>query len=270
MTRATVTTDVRFAQVPEGLILDRAVSANAVRVWALLQRYAGSIDGTAFPGKTALAAALDASTRSVRNWLAELERAGWIEVERRTDGSGRTTSNRYHLRGTPAGQTGTLFPPGMNDGSPSTVNDGSPSTVNDGSPSIEEREPEEREPEEREPGAQRAELDTRTGRPRNVIWDALVEVAGAPSPNKRGAYGQAAAWLRDQGATPDTIRHVAAAIVAEWGRRACTATSIADHYTRFVGSEVGAVTDTQIRHVDRRRRQAEELAAVEAAEEGRR
>ncbi len=66
--------------VPEWL-LDADVSDRAVRLWAILDRYAGS-NGAAFPSRSTLAKRLRCSVDTIDRSLADLEAVGALEVER--------------------------------------------------------------------------------------------------------------------------------------------------------------------------------------------
>jgi hypothetical protein len=72
----------KFAQLPDGLVTDARISANAVRVWARLDKYAGR-DGRAFPARETLAEDIAMSARGVSRALAELIDTGWITRESR-------------------------------------------------------------------------------------------------------------------------------------------------------------------------------------------
>lgn len=74
-----------FASVPEALILDHTVSANGLRMWALLDRYAGS-DGAAFPAIDRLAGDLGWSRSTAQRAIANIEDTGWLTKQRRTPG----------------------------------------------------------------------------------------------------------------------------------------------------------------------------------------
>jgi helix-turn-helix protein len=75
----------RFATVPEHLIRDRALSDRAVRLWCLLDRYAGK-DDCAFPSRETLSNDLSCSRASVDRAVAELVSAGWLSKIRRFQG----------------------------------------------------------------------------------------------------------------------------------------------------------------------------------------
>lgn len=71
-----------FAKIPEELLFDTSISPAAVRLYGVIQRYAGK-SGNAFPGREELAGRLGASVETVKRSTAELARAGWIERTRR-------------------------------------------------------------------------------------------------------------------------------------------------------------------------------------------
>lgn len=71
--------DVLFAPLPQALILDKNVSAQACRLWGVL--YVFRWNDTP-PDFDKLAEALDTTDRSVYRWLQELEATGWIAWNR--------------------------------------------------------------------------------------------------------------------------------------------------------------------------------------------
>lgn len=81
-----------FARLPECL-LDAPVSDRAVRLYALLDRYAGQ-NGEAWPRRSTLAERLRTSLRSVDRALDELVDAGALDV---ISGAGAGTANRYRI-----------------------------------------------------------------------------------------------------------------------------------------------------------------------------
>jgi hypothetical protein len=86
-----------FGRVPTWL-LDAAVSDRAIRLFALLTRYADR-DGRGFPGRRALAERLRCSVDSLDRALRELVDAGAVRVEERWDvaGDGGRLTNDYYL-----------------------------------------------------------------------------------------------------------------------------------------------------------------------------
>jgi DNA-binding MarR family transcriptional regulator len=92
--------NLRFAMVPEWLI-DADVSAGAVRMFALLHRYAGRSRATAWPAIRTLAERLRVSVPTARRHVQELESVGAVTVSRRRRLDGSQTSNTYTLHGLP-------------------------------------------------------------------------------------------------------------------------------------------------------------------------
>lgn len=76
----------RFSIVPEALIRDTTLSDRAVRLWCVLDRYAGS-NGSAFPSRGRLADDLACSRDSIDRALTELCDGGWLVKEQRAAGA---------------------------------------------------------------------------------------------------------------------------------------------------------------------------------------
>jgi Helix-turn-helix domain len=85
-----------FAMIPEALMRDRSVPRSAVVLYGVLARY-GSVPEDCFPSLARLARDLKCSRRSIQRWLNALDRAGWIERERRLSTAGDFDSNGYRL-----------------------------------------------------------------------------------------------------------------------------------------------------------------------------
>lgn len=90
-----IRSDNYFAIVPEWII-DSDVSANAVRLYALLNRYANS-RGQAFPTRATLAKRMGVSTDTVDRAKQELVEIGALTIQRRTSDAGDPTSNLYTI-----------------------------------------------------------------------------------------------------------------------------------------------------------------------------
>lgn len=89
-----VEADVYFAIVPEW-ILDSDISAQAVRLYAVLRRYADAT-GACFPSRKTLATRLKVeSPKTVDRAIKELVDIGALVVEARRDETGDQTSNLY-------------------------------------------------------------------------------------------------------------------------------------------------------------------------------
>jgi len=84
--------DVLFAPVPQALVLDKEISAQACRLWGVL--YVFRWNDTP-PDFDKLAEALGATERSVYRWLLELEAVGWIAWNRNA-----SVPDRFTLRTT--------------------------------------------------------------------------------------------------------------------------------------------------------------------------
>lgn len=80
-----------WTKVPAGL-LDAPISDRAVRLWIVLEQHQRG-NGSSWPSRDHLAAHLRCSRWTLASTLAELEEAGWLEVQRNTGGRGKT--NRY-------------------------------------------------------------------------------------------------------------------------------------------------------------------------------
>ena len=92
----TITTDNKFAPVPEWVI-DSDITDGALRLYAVLLRYADYKDGSAYPARKTLAARLRKTDRSIDAYTKELVDIGALIVTHRfIDGDRkRPTSNRY-------------------------------------------------------------------------------------------------------------------------------------------------------------------------------
>jgi hypothetical protein len=139
-----------FGRVPTWL-LDAPVSDRAVRLFALLTRYADR-EGRGFPGRRALAERLHCSVDSIDRALRELVAAGAVRVEERWDvaGAGGQLTNDYYL----VEHRQAEEDPGRTDATPpSRTGAASPSRAEAAPPAAPLRLLREREPEERKPGA---------------------------------------------------------------------------------------------------------------------
>lgn len=86
-----------FAQVLLEIIEDPRISAGAFRLYTLLIGLSRGF-GACWPSQATLAAKLGITQRTVRNWLKELEIAGYLEIEHRYAQPGQEQSNIYHLK----------------------------------------------------------------------------------------------------------------------------------------------------------------------------
>lgn len=82
-----------FTQVPNFLLKDPKVSANAKVVYAMLLSYAWN-NNLVFPGQERMAEDMGSTKSTVNRGVIELQKAGWLEIQRR--GQGKT--NLYVLK----------------------------------------------------------------------------------------------------------------------------------------------------------------------------
>jgi len=83
-----------FTQVPNFILTNEKLSVGAKLAYAMLLKYAWS-DDACYPGQEKLATDMGAGSRSIRRYIDELERAGFLEVKQR--GLGKTNVYRLHL-----------------------------------------------------------------------------------------------------------------------------------------------------------------------------
>lgn len=94
--------DFYFAIVPEW-VLELPVSANAIRVYCVLRRFADNKTGACFPSRKTLAMRSRLSVSTLDRALKELDESGAIEVKVRRSEAGDYTSNLYVVRSFPKG-----------------------------------------------------------------------------------------------------------------------------------------------------------------------
>src|SRR5919206_2232740 len=82
-----------FTQVPNFLLKDPKISANAKVVYSMLLSYAWNNDRV-FPGQERMAKDIGTSQPTIARAVKELEDNGWLEIQRR--GQGKT--NVYILK----------------------------------------------------------------------------------------------------------------------------------------------------------------------------
>lgn len=101
---------VYFAVVPEW-VLDLPMSAQAVRVYCCLRRYADNKTGECWPSRRTLAMRSRTSITTLDRCLKELVDHGAILMERRKGSNGDWTSNLYTVLSMPDGVASDLIPP---------------------------------------------------------------------------------------------------------------------------------------------------------------
>lgn len=248
-----VTSDLpAFGMVPNWVWQHPDCTPVAVMVWLALWRFVsyGSFTSTgeavAWPSYTTLADMLNMHERTVIRHVQVLESIGAVTVEGRTDERGGDSSNRYHLHF--VNQKGGVGDSPVTGATDTPVMGGSDSSVTQ-TISIKNDIHSERDP---------LVAATASPRPRDPIWDTLVEICGAPPPDQKGNYGKTVSWLKQQGATPETMRQRAGRIAEEFrGGQYVTAASLRKHWTRYdalVGQMNSAQMDSTLE--ERRRQQS--------------
>ena len=101
--------DNYFAIIPEW-VLDADVSAQAVRLYGILRRYADA-DNRAWPSRLTLANRMRVSTKTVDRSLKELLALGALAIKHRRDAAGDPTTNLYRLFTANPGVGTTMSPP---------------------------------------------------------------------------------------------------------------------------------------------------------------
>lgn len=84
-----------FTQVPNFILLNDKLSIGSKMTYSLLLKYAW-YDDHCFPGQVKLATDMGVSERSVRTYLKELEKSGFITIKQR--GLGKVNIYELHLR----------------------------------------------------------------------------------------------------------------------------------------------------------------------------
>lgn len=198
-----------FALVPEW-VLDADLSDRAIRLYALLSRYADA-DGICYPSRRALAERLRCSEDSVDRAKRELVAAGALHVEARFDEEGQR-SNLYRIvRVLPAD----VRPPLVTDAAPPLR---SGAAQNENHVGTIER-----------PSVSRARAAPM--RPRNEVWDALVEIFGEPTTESaRTRRGKVCRSLTAARASPEEILRRARRWPRYFGDATLTDTALEKHW----------------------------------------
>ena len=176
-----IKSDVYFSIVPEWVI-DAPISAQAVRVYAVLCRYADKDDGTCFPSIRTLAERIHVSESTIKRAIKELKTIGAIKSQKRFDkATGEQTSNLYTVM-----RSKELIydlPNVIDDTSPSSSETHKLESINH-SHSLEEN-----------------------FEDRKLLWNALVDAIGyQPSTQvERAGWNKCIKQLREAGAKADEI-----------------------------------------------------------------
>lgn len=119
---AAVTSDYRFAPIPEALLYDDELSPLAVRIYGVLARH-GMTPESCYPSHAAIAERVGCKSRSVQKPLRDLEHAGWISRVARFDDRGDRRSDGFVVRVEPALQDA---PPAHTSADPPAQEDADP------------------------------------------------------------------------------------------------------------------------------------------------
>jgi hypothetical protein len=93
-----------FAMTPTSLLRNPAISSHAVRLWSVLASYTYGDQATDRPSRSQLATDVGwKSSRSVDTYLAELQNAGYLTIERQWRTDGGKARNLYILEWEPQG-----------------------------------------------------------------------------------------------------------------------------------------------------------------------
>lgn len=95
------------------------------------------------------------------------------------------------------------------------------------------------------------------------LKNTLVDLFGEPPPQNWSVYNRVAAWIRDQGGTPEDVRWRAARIAEEWGKKAATVTSLEKYWNRYT-AQVGQISDADVEKFAREQKRQQRM--LEAAE----
>jgi len=90
----------KFSWVPDAAFSDWSISTPALRVLGVLCRYTNK-NGYCFPSQSTIAKKLGLARSTVNYHIKKLRQLGYLEVERRTTGSGGETSCLYRITAPP-------------------------------------------------------------------------------------------------------------------------------------------------------------------------
>jgi hypothetical protein len=97
-----IESDIYFAIVPEW-VLDAPITAQAVRLYAVLKRYADKTDGTCYPSHKTIAKRMAVSVSTVKRAMEELVSIKAVLIEPRYNkATGEQTSNLYTVINVPS------------------------------------------------------------------------------------------------------------------------------------------------------------------------
>jgi predicted transcriptional regulator len=219
-----VTSDVKFAQVPHW-VLELPLSDKAVRLYAILSKYADNADRTSYPGRGTLAKLMRCHRTSVDRAVQELIDAGCITKQVRYK-EGRFTSSLYTVKRIPPSST--------DEGSRTHATTPSSTHATTSShPCDIELEPQNIEPEELvaaappEKSAKKDELFEAVAAACGIDWTNLTKTG-------RGPLNKAVSELRGVGATPDQVSARAQAYRRTYPDAPLTPMALTKHWAALV------------------------------------
>lgn len=98
----TIHADLYFAIIPEW-VLNLPISANAIRTYCCLRRYADNQTGECFPSRKTVAMRARLSVSTLDRAIKELVEYGAVEITPRKNAAGDWSSNLYTVRSVPKG-----------------------------------------------------------------------------------------------------------------------------------------------------------------------
>jgi len=218
---ANLTSDVKWAQVPEWIIV-APISDRAVRLYALLARRANG-DSQAFPSRGYLAEKMACSRKSVDRALEELLNLRAISKQQQFSGN-RQTVNLYTLHamaGTPVTIGGDTGDAGGRD---------TGDAQNESHKNESHREHLAATPKKQE-----------SPRPKDELFETVAEVCGINLTNMtrsaRGQLNRATKELRDIQATTEQIHAKAKAYRTQYPNATLTPTALTKHWSSFANIE---------------------------------
>ncbi|MEN6301702.1 MAG: hypothetical protein ABFD96_03215 [Armatimonadia bacterium] len=215
-----ITPDFRFAIIPEWL-LDSAVSAQAIRLFAVMARYADKDSDQACRSRATLADRARCSAATVDRSLRELRSVGAVSWEQRQDERGQAPSEfRLHFLRT-ALIAGDDHPLIAGD-EPSSIDQDREVTPNGVT---------------RQPSYGKSPWRT------DPLWDALArEMRRQPeTTSERGRWNHAVKELRDAGATPADIEARSVEYRRRWPKVEFTPTGLAANWGTLGTPRTGPV-----------------------------
>ncbi len=202
-----VTRDVGHWSIVPEWVIDAEVSDRAVRLYALLGRYADA-NGSSFASRRKLADRMRCSVDSVDRAIVELRAVGALHVEKRQRDDGSYRSSLYTLKTAAPVQGGSRT--GAEGGSRTGA-----ATMNESH-------------KERETSIAAAP------RKRNEIWDALTHMFGEPTtPSAVKLRGKVAQELRSVRATHDEILARGKRWPLHFDNATLTETALVKHWDRL-------------------------------------